>query len=131
MTSSFNQRPLTRSFVVFITFFTLLIGGASAFNHKTQVIEASIIHIDPIYMNYTLKKISTPCASGKHGCWDVSYQKKAAKVLRGYRVKLSYNNNTFTARMQRKPIEDSLRIRVKSDLLVMPHTVAINAAVVY
>jgi hypothetical protein len=33
--------------------------------------------------------------------------------------------------MLNKPEKDHLDIRVKSDLLVMPSTVAINAAVVY
>ncbi|MDC9726973.1 MAG: hypothetical protein PSN35_03960 [Candidatus Thioglobus sp.] len=115
---------------LFIALFAL-IGNASAFNHKTEVIKADITNIEPIYMNYSLQKVSTPCDSGVRGCWDVSYQKKAAKVLKGYRVKLSYKNNTFTARMQRKPADKHLNIRVKSDLLVIPSTVAINAAVVY
>jgi len=51
--------------------------------------------------------------------------------LQGYRVKLSYKDNTFTARMLNKPNLDYLKIRVKSDLLNMPSNVAINAAVVY
>ncbi|MDG2354137.1 MAG: hypothetical protein P8L86_04920 [Gammaproteobacteria bacterium] len=131
MTFGINQLQLARSLVIYITLVTSLIGNAAAFNHKTSVIKADIIHIDPIYMNYTLKKISTPCESGQLGCWNVSYQKRVAKVLKGYRVKLTYNNNTFTARMQNKPDEDHLKIRVKSDLLVMPNTVAINASVVY
>ncbi|MBC8493579.1 MAG: hypothetical protein ISR70_02785 [Candidatus Thioglobus sp.] len=115
---------------LFIALFAL-IGSASAFNHKTEVIKADVTNIEPIYMNYSLQKVSTPCASGVRGCWEISYQKKAAKVLKGYRVKLSYKNNTFTARMQNKPADDYLNIRVKSDLLVIPSTVAINAAVVY
>ncbi|SHN91206.1 hypothetical protein BHECKSOX_1447 [Bathymodiolus heckerae thiotrophic gill symbiont] len=107
--------------------------SASAFvvDHKTEVIQAGITGVEPIYMNYTLKKVSTPCASGVRNCWHVSYEKKSSKVLKGYRVKLSYNNNTFTARMLKKPTKEHLNIRVKSDLLTMPSTVAINASVVY
>lgn len=131
MAFSNKQLHLAKNLAIYIILFISLTGNATAFNHKTSVIKADIIHIDPIYMNYTLKKISTPCESGQRGCWNVSYQKRAAKVLKGYRVKLTYNNSTFTARMQNKPDKDHLKIRVKSDLLVMPNTVAINASVVY
>ncbi|ALE52499.1 hypothetical protein SP60_04270 [Candidatus Thioglobus autotrophicus] len=122
--------PAQKIATIVLLFFTL-IGGASATNHTTEVIKADVIGIEPIYMNYTLKKVATPCDSGKPRCWNVSYQKEVAKVLKGYRVKLSYKNNTFTARMLNEPTQDYLKIRVKSDLLVMPSTVAINAAVVY
>ena len=120
-----------QSVVVMLALFIGLIGNAIANNHTTEVIKANIVNIEPIYMNYTLKKVTAPCNSGESGCWNVSYQKEVAKVLKGYRVKLSYNDNTFTARMLNKPTQDYLKIRVKSDLLVMPSTVAINAAVVY
>ena len=122
--------PVQKFAVIFILF-SALTGNAIANNHTTEVIKANVINIEPIYMNYTLKKVATPCDSGKPRCWNVSYQKEVAKVLKGYRVKLSYKNNTFTARMLNEPTEDYLKIRVKSDLLVMPSTVAINAAVVY
>jgi len=114
-----------------IILLTTFIGSASAINHETKVIKADIVNIEPIYMNYTLKKITEPCINGVKGCWNVRYQKKAEKVLKGYRVKLSYNDNTFTARMLNEPTKSHLNIRVKSDLLSIPSTVAINAAVVY
>ncbi len=123
----FPMQKVTIALALFVT----LIGNAGANNHTTEVIKANVINIEPIYMNYTLKKVATPCDSGESGCWNVSYQKEVAKVLKGYRVKLSYKNNTFTARMLNEPTQDHLKIRVKSDLLVMPSTVAINAAVVY
>jgi len=123
--------PFPAQKIAAIILFTTLIGSASAFNHTTEVIKADVVNIEPIYMNYTLKKVIEPCSTGAYGCWNVSYQKKAAKVLKGYRVKLTYNNNTFTARMLNEPTQSYLNIRVKSDLLVMPSTVAINAAVVY
>ncbi len=120
-----------KSVVMIAILLTSLASNVSAVDHKTKVIKANITNIEPIYMSYTLKKVSQPCASRARGCWNVSYQKVAAKALKGYRVKLSYKNNTFTARMQKKPTKDYLNIRVKSDLLTMPSTIAINAAVVY
>ncbi len=127
LTSQFPAQQLATVVVVFLS----LMGNASAIDHRTQIIKADVVNVEPIYMSYTLQKISTPCQSGVRGCWNVSYQKKAAKILKGYRVKLSYNDSTFTARMAKKPQNESLDIRVKSDLLSMPSTVAINAAVVY
>jgi len=121
----------TKNIVLFFAAMVSLSTTAIAINHNTEVIQANIIGVEPIYMNYTLTKISTPCASGARNCWNVSYKKKASKVLKGYRVKLTYNDNTFTARMQKKPAEEHLKIRIKSDLLTMPSTVAINASVVY
>lgn len=125
--SSFPAQKIATTVILLVTF----ISSASAINHETEIIKADIVNIEPIYMNYTLKKITEPCSNGVHGCWNVRYQKKAARVLKGYRVKLIYNNNTFTARMLNEPAENFLNIRVKSDLLAMPSTVAINAAVVY
>jgi hypothetical protein len=124
------QLPIQKITAI-IVLSTALIGNASATNHNTEIIQADIVNVEPIYMNYTIEKVTTPCDSGARNCWNVRYQKKAAKVLKGYRVKLSFNDNTFTARMLNKPKEDYLDIRIKSDLLVMPSTVAINAAVVY
>lgn len=122
--------PMQKIIIALVLFVTL-IGNSIANAHTTEVIKASVINIEPIYMNYTLKKVVTPCDSRKPGCWNVSYKKETAKVLKGYRVKLSYKNNTFTARMLNEPTDEYLKIRVKSDLLVIPSTVAINAAVVY
>lgn len=124
------QLPIQKIATI-IALFTALIGSATATMHNTEIIQANVVNVEPIYMNYTLEKVTAPCASGARNCWNVSYQKKTAKVLKGYRVKLSFNDNTFTARMLNKPEKDHLDIRVKSDLLVMPSTVAINAAVVY
>ena len=121
------MQKITIALFLFVT----LIGNSIANAHTTEVIKASVINIEPIYMNYTLKKVVTPCDSRKPRCWNVSYEKETAKVLKGYRVKLSYKNNTFTARMLNEPTDEYLKIRVKSDLLVIPSTVAINAAVVY
>jgi hypothetical protein len=120
-----------KSMVLLFTAMVSLSTTTIANSHNTKVIQADIIGIEPIYMNYTLTKISTPCASGARNCWNVSYKKKASKVLKGYRVKLAYYDNTFTARMQKKPTDEYLKIRVKSDLLTMPSTVAINGSVVY
>lgn len=125
--SSFSAQKIATTIILLTT----LIGSASAINHKTEVIKADVVNIEPIYMNYTLTKVTEPCSTGVQGCWNVRYQKKAAKVLKGYRVKLTYNDNIFTARMLNEPTESYLNIRVKSDLLAMPSTVAINAAVVY
>ena len=121
----------TKNIILFFALMVSLSTNAIAINHNTEVIQADIIGVEPIYMNYTLTKISTPCVSGARNCWNVSYKKKVSKVLKGYRVKLTYNDSTFTARMQTKPTDEYLKIRVKSDLLAMPSTVAINGSVVY
>jgi hypothetical protein len=108
-----------------------LMNNALAINHKTEVIQANITGINPIYMNYTIKKVDTPCHSNAPDCWHISYKKETAKVLKGYRVKLAYNDNIFVARMQNKPTQEYLNIRIKSDLLTRPREVAINAVVAY
>ena len=125
-----NTLPIQK-FGFMLTLFIAFFSSAMANNYTTEVIKAKIVNIEPIYMEYTLKKVATRCDSGDPRCWNVSYQKEAAKILQGYRVKLSYKDNTFTARMLNKPNLDYLKIRVKSDLLNMPSNVAINAAVVY
>ncbi|WP_428086829.1 hypothetical protein [Candidatus Thioglobus sp.] len=130
MTRLFTPFPAL-SITTLILIFAALVGNAAAASRNTAIIEAVITDIQPIYMNYTVEKVITPCVSNPQGCWNVSYQKKAAKTLEGYRIKLSYNGNTFTARMQKKPSKGHLNIRVKSDLLAAPSTVAINAMVVY
>ena len=65
------------------------------------------------------------------GCWNTGYQKRVLKSLQGYRVKLSYEGQQFTARMRTKPEGEQLKIRVSKDLLGQPSKVAMNAAVVY
>ena len=98
---------------------------------RTQVIDASIDSVKPIYMNYKIEKIIAPCQSMAPGCWNVNYQKRKLKSLQGYRVKLSYEGQQFTTRMRVKPNGKQLKIRVSRDLLGQPNSVAMNAAVVY
>ncbi len=118
-----------------VLFAALLFGIHStviANGYHTQVINADVVSVEPIYMNYTLQKVSSPCKARQvRNCWNISYQKKASKVLQGYRISLSYKDNIFTTRTLHKPSQDKLRIRVKSDLLAYPSNVAINAAVAY
>ena len=119
-----------------IVLFTALLFGihsiTNANGHHTQVINADVINIEPIYMNYTLQKVSSPCKTRQvRNCWNISYQKKASKTLQGYRISLSYKDNKFTTRTLHKPTQAKLKIRVKSDLLAYPSNVAINAAVAY
>jgi len=98
---------------------------------RTQVVNANVDSIKPIYMNYKFEKLIKPCQSMAPGCWSVSYQKRALKSLQGYRIKLSYKGQQFTARMREKPKGEQLKIRVSKDLLGQPNKVAMNAAVVY
>jgi uncharacterized protein YcfJ len=98
---------------------------------RTQVIDANIDLVKPIYMNYKVEKFIKPCQSMAPGCWNVSYQKRALKSLQGYRVKLSYEGQQFTARMRVKPKGEQLKIRVSKDLLGQTSKIAMNAAVVY
>ena len=114
-----------------VALFTLLLSIFSGAQANTQIIDADIHNVEPIYMNYTVKKVMIPCQSHTPGCYQVSYQKQNTKALKGYRVKLSHQGKNFTTRMLNKPISDKLRIRVRSDLLKQPSTVAINAAVAY
>ncbi len=113
--------------VLFLT--ALLFSNTTLAN--THVITADINNVEPIYMNYTIKKVAIPCKTRAPGCYKVSYKKKVDRVLKGYRVKLAYGNKIFTTRMLSKPTSDKLKIRVRSDLLNQPSAVAINAAVVY
>ena len=109
---------------------TLFLFSINAFA-RTQVIDASIDSVEPIYMNYKIEKIIKPCQSMTPGCWNVKYQKRALKSLQGYRVKLSYESQQFTTRMRTKPASEQLKIRVSADLLGQPSNVAMNAVVVY
>jgi len=98
---------------------------------RTQVIDANIDSVEPIYMNYKIEKLIQPCQSMKPGCWNISYQNRVLKSLQGYRVKLSYEGQQFTAHMREKPEGDLLKIRVSKDLLDLPSKTAMNASVVY
>jgi len=98
---------------------------------RTQVVSASIDSVEPIYMNYTIEKLIKPCQATAPGCWNVNYKKRTLKSLQGYRVKLSFDGQQFTARMRAKPQGDQLKIRVNKDLLDQPSKVAMNAAVIY
>jgi len=109
---------------------TLFLFSSNAFA-RTQVINASIDSVEPIYMNYTIEKLIKPCQTTTPGCWNVNYKKRTLKSLQGYRVKLSVDGQHFTARMRVKPQGDQLKIRVSKDLLGQPSNVAMNAAVVY
>jgi hypothetical protein len=109
---------------------TLFLFSSNTFA-RTQVISADIDSVEPIYMNYKIEKITKPCQSMMPSCWNVSYKKRALKSLKGYRVKLSFEGQQFTARMREKPKSELLKIRVSKDLLNQPSKVAMNAAVVY
>ena len=98
---------------------------------RTHVINASIDSVEPIYMNYNIERVVKPCQSMAPGCWNTGYQKRVLKSLQGYRVKLSYEGQQFTARMRAKPKGEQLKIRVSKDLLGQSSKVAMNAAVVY
>ncbi len=97
---------------------------------KTQVVKAKIDGIEPIYMTYKMKKVIKPCQSMAPGCWHVNYIKQNYKVLKGYRVKLSYKDKLFTTRMRAKPTIDFLNVRIREDLLNKNSTVALNVSVV-
>lgn len=98
---------------------------------RTQVINANIDSIEPIYMNYKIEKIIKPCQSMAPGCWNVNYKKREIKSLQGYRVKLSYNGQQFTTRMRTKPSSEQLKIRVSADLLDQSNNVALNATLAH
>ena len=98
---------------------------------RTQVIVANIDLVEPIYMNYKIEKLIKPCQSMTPGCWNVSYQNRVLKSLQGYRVKLSFEGQEFTARMRAEPKGEQLKIRVSKDLLGQPSKVAMNATIVY
>ena len=98
---------------------------------RTQVIVANIDLVEPIYMNYKIEKLIKPCQSMTPGCWNVSYQNRVLKSLQGYRVKLSFKGQEFTARMRAEPKGEQLKIRVSKDLLGQPSKVAMNATIVY
>jgi len=97
---------------------------------RTQVIVANIDLVEPIYMNYKIEKLIKPCQSMTPGCWNVSYQNRVLKSLQGYRVKLSFEGQEFTARMRAEPKGEQLKIRVSKDLLGQPSKVAMNATIV-
>ncbi len=114
-----------------VALLTLLFLFSSNVFARTQVVSASIDSVEPVYMNYTIERIIKPCQTTTPGCWNVNYKKRTLKSLQGYRVKLSFDGQQFTARMRAKPQGDQLKIRVSKDLLGQPSKVAMNAAVVY
>ncbi len=102
---------------------------------RTNVVNATIDSIEPIYMSHSVQKITKPCQATTprmaKNCWNVNYKKRISRSLKGYRVKLSYKDKKFTARMRSKPTASQLKIRVRNDLLNQPSSAAINAMVVY
>ena len=123
-----KQYPANLAKLILLLF--LFTQNNSAFA-RTQIINANIDSIEPIYMQYNIEKLIKPCKSLSPGCWKVNYKKRALKSLQGYRIKLSYQGKTFTARMRDKPNADQLKIRVSDDLLKQPNNVAINAALAH
>jgi hypothetical protein len=120
--------------MVTVALSTVLLISVNAFA-RTNIVNATIDSIKPIYMNYSVEKITKPCRATAprmaKNCWNVNYKRKIQKLLKGYRVKLSYKGKIFTTRMRSKPSSDQLKIRVRTDLLSQPSNVAINAMVVY
>ena len=92
MDKGVKQHP-SKGILVFIA--TLFILSSNAFA-RTQVIDANIDSVEPIYMNYKIEKLIKPCQSMTIGCWNISYQKRVLKSLQGYRVKLSFEGQQFT-----------------------------------
>jgi len=127
MDKGVKQHP-NKGILLFIA--TLFILSSNAFA-RTQVIDANIDSVEPIYMNYKIEKLIKPCQSMTIGCWNISYQKRVLKSLQGYRVKLSFEGQQFTARMREKPSADHLKIRVSKDLLGQPSKLAMNATIAY
>ncbi len=127
MDKDVKQRPNKGLLALLATLFIL---SSNAFA-RTQVIDANIDSVEPIYMNYKIEKLIKPCQSMTIGCWNVSYQKRALKSLQGYRVKLSFEGQQFTARMREKPSGEHLKIRVSKDLLGQPSKLAMNATIAY
>jgi len=115
---------------IFALLATLIFFSGNIFA-RTQVIDANVDSIKPIYMNYTIERIVKPCQTKTPSCWNVAYQQRSLKSLQGYRVKLSYQDQQFTARMRAKPEGEQLKIRVSTDLLGKASNLAMNAAVVY
>jgi len=115
---------------IFALLTLLFLFSSNAFA-RTHVINASIDSVEPIYMNYKVERIIKPCQSMTPGCWNIGYQKRVLKSLQGYRIKLSFEGQQFTARIRTKPEGEQLKIRVSKDLLRQSNKVAINAAVVY
>lgn len=128
MFNHIKQYPANLAKLILLLF--LFAQNNSAFA-RTQIINADIDSIEPIYMQYNIEKLIKPCESLSPGCWKVNYKKRALKSLQGYRIKLSYQGKTFTARMREKPNTDQLKIRVSDDLLKQPNNVAINAALAH
>ncbi len=127
MDKDVKQRPNKGLLALLATLFIL---SSNAFA-RTQVIDANIDSVEPIYMNYKIEKLIKPCQSMTIGCWNVSYQKRVLKSLQGYRVKLSFEGQQFTARMREKPSGEHLKIRVSRDLLGQPSKLAMNATIAY
>ncbi|MEO1890533.1 MAG: hypothetical protein ABGX45_02465 [Candidatus Thioglobus sp.] len=115
---------------IFALLTLLFLFSSNAFA-RTYVINASIDSVEPIYMNYKIERVVKPCQSMAPGCWKVGYQKRILKSLQGYRIKLSFEGQQFTARMRTKPESEQLKIRVSKDLLGQSNKVAMNAAIVY
>ena len=116
--------------IILILLPTLFFFSSNTFA-RTHIINATIDSVEPIYMNYKIEKLMTPCQSKEPGCWNVNYQKRIQKSLQGYRVKLSYEGKRFTTRMRIKPSGEQLKIRVRGDLLSQTSRVAVNATAVY
>ena len=118
----------TKRILLFLSTLFLFSGNTFA---RTHIINANIDSVEPIYMNYRIEKLMTPCQSKEPGCWNINYQKRIQKSLQGYRVKLSYEGKRFTTRMRIKPSGEQLKIRVRGDILNQPSRVAVNATAVY
>jgi len=116
--------------IILILLPTLFFFSSNTFA-RTHIINANIDSVEPIYMNYKIEKLMTPCQSKEPGCWNVNYQKRIQKSLQGYRVKLSYEGKRFTTRMRIKPSGEQLKIRVRGDLLSQTSKVAVNSTAVY
>ncbi len=126
----FKYIKSTSTKVILLFLSTLFLFSSNTFA-RTHIINANIDSVEPIYMNYKIEKLMTPCQSKQQGCWNINYQKRIQKSLQGYRIKLSYEGKRFTTRMRTKPNGEQLKIRVRGDLLSQSSRVAVNALAVY
>jgi len=75
------QLPIQK-IVTIIALFTALIGSATATMHNTEIIQANVVNVEPIYMNYTLEKVTAPCASGARNCWNSELSEKNSQSVK-------------------------------------------------
>jgi hypothetical protein len=85
---------------------------------STTIVLADITSVEPIYINFNIEKVASPCddITIQQSCWRFDYNKNNTRTLKGFRITLNYNGQTYISRTRSVPEEKQLMIRIRKNV---------------